>query len=327
MFRQLVGNAAFKAQAGTAITAGRLPSAVLICGEDGLGRSLAARLLALNVLAPEKAAAFPLGTQSGKKADKPMAKTAKPAAKNKEPAKQETLVLPGLQILGAGGEKVKAAEVREMRSSLGHTSIGGEKRVVIIENAHTLNATAANAMLKIIEEPPAGVHFVLTATGTGSVLPTILSRCSVYPLAPVTRGECEGYLKTHFPAADAQLLYAVFGGRIGFCKLCAENESANATLSLALTACAAIAAGDEYKLLVTLSALEGQREQAVQFLTFLQHAAFGGVLRAENGKIPPLLPESGTRVINECTKAANAFAANANIKLALANFALGSIAQ
>lgn len=65
-------------------------------------------------------------------------------------------------------------------------------RAVIFYGAQKMNASSANALLKVLEEPPEGVLFVLTATSAAAVLPTIRSRCAIYPIAPVTpAGMCE----------------------------------------------------------------------------------------------------------------------------------------
>ena len=58
-------------------------------------------------------------------------------------------------------------------------------------------------MLKIIEEPPEGVLFVLTATSATTVLPTIRSRCAAYTIAPVPTDECAALLTREGPPARA----------------------------------------------------------------------------------------------------------------------------
>lgn len=53
---------------------------------------------------------------------------------------------------------------------------------IILENAHTLTTTTANRLLKVVEEPPTGFHFIFLTTNREAILPTILSRCVVVPL-------------------------------------------------------------------------------------------------------------------------------------------------
>ena len=62
-----------------------------------------------------------------------------------------------------------------------------------------LNGASANALLKVLEEPPEGVLFILTAPSEANVMATIRSRCAPIPLAPVAEEVCAAYLKKHFP--------------------------------------------------------------------------------------------------------------------------------
>jgi len=68
-------------------------------------------------------------------------------------------------------------KIRNCKDMLSRTSLGGGRRIVIIENADTLTLEAGNALLKILEEPDEVTHFILTAPNEYQVLATILSRC------------------------------------------------------------------------------------------------------------------------------------------------------
>lgn len=73
-------------------------------------------------------------------------------------------------------------EMRNMQKSVFLTPVKGSKKAIILEDAQTLTIEAQNALLKILEEPPAHVLFFLSTTSTDSLLPTILSRCSLVKL-------------------------------------------------------------------------------------------------------------------------------------------------
>ena len=60
-------------------------------------------------------------------------------------------------------------------------------RVVIISNAQTMNPAAGNALLKMLEEPPAGTVLILVAPHTSDLLPTIVSRCQQIRFYPISR--------------------------------------------------------------------------------------------------------------------------------------------
>jgi DNA polymerase III subunit delta' len=85
--------------------------------------------------------------------------------------------------------QIAKALVSETRDRLLETSFEGGRKVCVILQAERLNATTANSLLKIIEEPPAGVYFILTTERASSVLPTIASRCSVFRFRRLTAGE------------------------------------------------------------------------------------------------------------------------------------------
>ena len=72
------------------------------------------------------------------------------------------------------------------------------RRVVVINDAETLEVSAANALLKRLEEPPAGTIFLLVAHSAGRLLPTIRSRCRVL----------------RFEALDDQAMRAVLQGAL-----------------------------------------------------------------------------------------------------------------
>lgn len=74
-------------------------------------------------------------------------------------------------------------EVRKLRNFLHLTAADGGRRLVIVDPADEMNPNAANALLKMLEEPPAGVVFLLVSHRPSALLPTIRSRCRELRLA------------------------------------------------------------------------------------------------------------------------------------------------
>ncbi len=109
---------------------------------------------------------------------------------------------------------VRVEEVRSLREklSLGSFSSIGEKRLVIIDAK--LRADAQNSVLKILEEPPKGVYFLLLAESGDFYLPTISSRCQVIFLSNAAEDEAVAYLKkvAKLNFAEAKLLFMQSGG-------------------------------------------------------------------------------------------------------------------
>lgn len=88
------------------------------------------------------------------------------------------------EALATEGNKdaLKVDAVREIRSSAFVFPNEAARRVFILHNMHLANEQAQNALLKILEEPPEYVRFVLTAPVSSALLETILSRAAVYSL-------------------------------------------------------------------------------------------------------------------------------------------------
>ena len=73
-------------------------------------------------------------------------------------------------------------------------SIGG-KKVILINNAESLTINAANALLKILEEPPDNSYLILTAQNISSLLPTIISRCLMFKAPAPSTDDARSFLK------------------------------------------------------------------------------------------------------------------------------------
>jgi DNA polymerase-3 subunit delta' len=74
---------------------------------------------------------------------------------------------------------IKIDQIRELEGFVFVGSHRGGNRVVLISEADTMNQAAASALLKILEEPPSNVYFILVSSVTKALLPTIRSRCRV----------------------------------------------------------------------------------------------------------------------------------------------------
>lgn len=87
---------------------------------------------------------------------------------------------------GESGKKpskqISVDQIRGLADFVGMSAHQGGRRVVIVHPAETMNANAANALLKSLEEPPAGLLFILISHKPQQLLPTILSRCLSFAL-------------------------------------------------------------------------------------------------------------------------------------------------
>jgi len=79
---------------------------------------------------------------------------------------------------------IKIDQIRELEAFVFVGSHRNGNRVVLITEAEAMNPAAANSLLKILEEPPASVYFILVSSKTKTLLPTIRSRCRVIAFGP-----------------------------------------------------------------------------------------------------------------------------------------------
>lgn len=82
----------------------------------------------------------------------------------------------------SASRRILVEQIRNLETSLHRKSLEGSTKIALVREADRLQPSAANAFLKTLEEPPDGVHLVLTSDHPESVLPTILSRCIPVPL-------------------------------------------------------------------------------------------------------------------------------------------------
>ncbi len=95
-------------------------------------------------------------------------------------------------------------EVRPVADFLRRTAAEGGRRVVILDDAELMNRSAANTLLKILEEPPPDAVLILVSSIPGRLLPTIRSRCRRLRLHPLTPPQMEATLARLLPAQDVE---------------------------------------------------------------------------------------------------------------------------
>ena len=100
-------------------------------------------------------------------------------------------------------------QVRALIEDLSMAPIRGSRKVYILDGAEALTPASANALLKSIEEPPAGVTFILLAVTREAVLPTIVSRCQVVPFRAIPPAESLAILSRELGAPEADVRRAL----------------------------------------------------------------------------------------------------------------------
>ncbi|MGF1607696.1 MAG: DNA polymerase III subunit delta' [Rhodothalassiaceae bacterium] len=114
--------------------------------------------------------------------------------------------------------EIRVDDIRRMARHFATTAAEGGWRVAVIDSADEMNRSAANALLKLLEEPPASTVLLLVSHAPGRLLPTIRSRCRRLMLSPLSREQVAQVLRTRLPdltPSDAQALAALSDGAPG----------------------------------------------------------------------------------------------------------------
>ncbi len=113
---------------------------------------------------------------------------------------------------------INVEDARRAAHFLSMTAAGGGWRVVVVDTADEMNAAAANAILKILEEPPPRSVFLMVSHSPGRLLPTVRSRCLHLPVRPLTQEQTRETLALLDTGLDPQTLgraAALSGGSPG----------------------------------------------------------------------------------------------------------------
>lgn len=202
LFPDFVGNENALQQLSEQIAVGRFPHALLIEGPTGCGKkTLAKHLARIAVCSHPDTHARPCGICA-------------------DCHKAGQHIHPDITLIeGAIGSKdLNVDAIRDLRAGAYILPNEAAVRVIILANAHLMNDVAQNALLKILEEPPAHVVFILTCENRAQVLSTIRSRTAVTTLGAVEWEQAKPVLTKKLPTADTNALQTAFvaaGGIIG----------------------------------------------------------------------------------------------------------------
>ena len=196
-YSQLVGQDKAKQLLGKTLSSNRLPHGFLFKGPDGVGKCLYARGLAAAIHCKDTGGVGACGVCSSCQ-------------------KLYSGNHPDFSIIRPDKGAIKIDQVRQLVKSISYPPYESSRRVVVLEDVHTMRREAANSLLKTLEEPPEGNVLVLTANSSREILATLTSRCQVIPFVALTTDQTCGILKQYeIDETDARILARLSEGSPG----------------------------------------------------------------------------------------------------------------
>ena len=216
MFSHLIGNDEVKETLRRLLSTGRLPGSLLFTGEAGIGKKL---------FALELAKALNCRNRQGVEACdecsscKRISRSTFPPYNDDDEDKERLIWSEHTDVAMARPYKqiIRIPVIRELEREANFRPFEGAARVFIVEDADFMNDSAANSLLKTLEEPEPTTQLILTTTNPTALPATIRSRCQTIQFAPIAAAEIENFLVNHKGVGkkDAQLLARTSRGSLG----------------------------------------------------------------------------------------------------------------
>ena len=197
-----------------ALQAGRLPHALLLSGQEGVGK----RQVALEVAKALNCAGPTAGV------DGCDACTSCRLIDRVVDPETGSRAHPDVLVLGPKGRSLRIAQVRDVERHANLSPSAGRRRAAILDAAETMTHEAANAFLKTLEEPPGGAVLILVSAAPAALLPTVRSRCQEVRFGPLPDGVLLALLAEEgIDAEEARRAAELGAAGVGQAKLWAER--------------------------------------------------------------------------------------------------------
>lgn len=234
---------------------------------------------------------------------------------------------PYFHVISTEGQSISIDAVRELQKLTRLKTVGksnGIQRLIIIKQADLLTIEAQNALLKLLEEPPADTMIILTASNEQSLLPTIRSRTQILTIKQPSHAQ----LSEHFAAqqlepAQVQQAYLMSGGLPGLMYALLHDASTH-PLSKAVAQARDILRSNTFERLSMVDTLAKQRTDALRVLFVLQQMATAALEQAAkvNSQTTNHKLTQWQHILTAAYEAEDALLANAQAKLVLTNLFL-----
>ena len=211
----LVGHESAERELRRLVEAGRLPHAILLSGPRGIGKATLAFRFARFLLANG-------GDRTNAVAESGLAINPESGVFRRVAAGGHADLLTVERAYDPRRRRLRGEivveDAREITSFFRLTAAEEGWRIVIVDGAEEMNRSAANALLKVLEEPPRQALLLLVSHSPGRLLPTIRSRCRRFPLFPLARALVTRLLRRYRPELaqdEVEAVAALSDGSIG----------------------------------------------------------------------------------------------------------------
>lgn len=253
MIFPLVGNDTVKSAVLSAIASKRIPHAIIIEGESGFGKSELAKLITKAVLCGDENA---------------------PCENCSSCHLVDVGSHPDMHVVAPEAKKKNIAvdQIREVRLQAYTKPQMSEASVFLIDRAETLNAQSQNTLLKVLEEPPGNAVFIFLCNNLSALLDTVVSRCVIYSLNPVSESVMQAHLQSlGYSAEQAKKAAGISNGNIGTAIKLLNDESEDDTRDIAKEYVKSIFSKDLYKMMALTAEFEKDRVGADRFIYELKY--------------------------------------------------------
>lgn len=289
----IIGNDRIRESVLASVAMRRIPHAIIIEGEKGTGRHTLAKFIAKAYICTGENA--PCGVCNGCHLE-------------------ETGTHPDITVTAPedGKKNITVAQIRNLRNDAYVKPHMASGRVFIIDRADTMNEQAQNALLKVLEEPPGEIVFILITESKAALLDTVISRCTVLSLSVPETAEAVRYIKNSTEYAEEQIRNALneSGGNIGLSLEILSGGTKSA--STAEEFIAYMLASDEYNMLKLTCGFEKSRVEAGNFIKELK-ACTAEAVKSEHADI--FTARVLTEFYNELPRFEQSLETNINLSL------------
>lgn len=195
------------------------------------------------------------------------------------------------------------------------------RRVIVIEDAHTMTIEAQNAILKLLEEPPVDTVLILTISSVQAILPTIKSRVQSITLYAVVETEIVKYFENHgYEAAIIKRCYLMSGGLPGLMHAMLEDDTTH-PLVQSIDQAKTLLQSDVFTRLTMIDDIAKEKQLDNLLFALKQTAQAALMANAEHAGREKSL-EKWTLVLQKTHEAQDLLRSNAQTKLVLTNLFL-----